>query len=297
MLLALDEDWEVWTAWYEDRLYGATRPLIEELELARVLIPNEDWDKGAKHVNGLIAELEADFRATPPPQRPAIIQAAYREDDRLHLDPPPPPSARDAPQANRQRDAWAAHDEQLAGLEILDPGRTSPAFGRALKCYCDALGENFDSLNIIALGVHGARLDAFAARADDLFLEDAASEFVALAAAHGLFIGQFPEWLAYVDDTSGDPTAAMVEAAANVVGSIKDAPELIGEDVENAATLIAEAAAPPLAADLAARPPVIVQRELLRSVGYIASALFQPLVAYAREIGSALKEESLEGAK
>lgn len=66
VLLAFDEDWQVWTGWYEDRLRGAdhpdSRPLIEDLELKRSLIPDEEWHQGPKHVNAMIAELEAEYR-------------------------------------------------------------------------------------------------------------------------------------------------------------------------------------------------------------------------------------------
>lgn len=65
-LLSQDENWQVWTDWYEDRLRGfddpQSRPLIEALERERVLIPNEDWEKGAAHVNAIIAELEEKYR-------------------------------------------------------------------------------------------------------------------------------------------------------------------------------------------------------------------------------------------
>ncbi len=152
-LLALDEDWWVWTDWYEDRLYGSEhgRPLIEELERGRVLIPDADWDKGPKHVNALIADLEAEFRAKTPPQRAAIIQVAYGPDDKLHLVSPPPPRARDDAQANRQRAAWVAHSERLAALENVEPGRNLPSFGHALEQYRAALGATFEAMNVSPL--------------------------------------------------------------------------------------------------------------------------------------------------
>ncbi len=50
-----DEDWEVWTAWYEERLYG--RLFNKALEEARVLIPGEIWEQGPKVVNAEIARL------------------------------------------------------------------------------------------------------------------------------------------------------------------------------------------------------------------------------------------------
>lgn len=54
-LLALGDDWEVWTDWYEARLRGG--PANEDLELARVLIADEIWDQGPKVVNAHIKAL------------------------------------------------------------------------------------------------------------------------------------------------------------------------------------------------------------------------------------------------
>jgi len=69
-LLARDQDWPVWTAWYDDILRGADaskrRRLIEELELKRVLIGDADWKQGPAHVNALIAALEAEYRVPVP---------------------------------------------------------------------------------------------------------------------------------------------------------------------------------------------------------------------------------------
>ena len=66
-LLELDEDWGVWTDWYDVRLRSADHPdsrrLIEELERERVLIPDEDWKKGPKHVNAIIAALEMEYNS------------------------------------------------------------------------------------------------------------------------------------------------------------------------------------------------------------------------------------------
>ena len=65
-LIGRDEHWQVWTEWYEDRLYGLGHvgncPVIEALEYERIRIPDEDWDKGPKHINALIAELEEKYR-------------------------------------------------------------------------------------------------------------------------------------------------------------------------------------------------------------------------------------------
>lgn len=51
----IDEHWDVWTDWIADRCKGA--PAIEALEVERALIPNDDWKKGQRHVNGLIKRM------------------------------------------------------------------------------------------------------------------------------------------------------------------------------------------------------------------------------------------------
>ena len=180
-------------------------------------------------------------------------------------------------------------------LEELDSGKNSPAFGRALNDYRAALGSVFEEINVIAIGVHGARFEAYAARADVLFLEDTASELVPLVAAHVLFVRQFDAWLDYVGDASGEPSAEIVEAAIVVARATRNEPEIFADDVSIPIGEFADAAEHPLAANPEDRPPLIVQRELLRSVGNIMSGLFAPLVAYAGDAGSAARKGLLEG--
>ena len=298
-LLALDEDWHVWTDWYDDRLRGADHPdsrsLIEELELERVLISNADWEKGPKHINGMIAALELEYRAKPPPQRSAIIEVEYGRDGKLHRRPSGLPTARNEAQEQRLREAWTAHSDQLATLEELDPGGNLPGLGSAMKHYRAALGSTYETMNVIALGVHGSTVEAHAARADELLLEDAAAELVGLAATHGLFIRQFDTWLDYVSDASGEPTAKLVEHGCGFARSTRDASEIIADDVSIPIGVLADAAEQPLGSNIEERPPQIVERELLRSVGNILSGLFAPLVDFARDTGSAARKGSLRG--
>ncbi len=68
-LLAVGEDWDVWTTWYEARLRGD--PAIEELEIARATIPDEIWNQGPAVVNKEIKRLiELHTRTAPPPDPP-----------------------------------------------------------------------------------------------------------------------------------------------------------------------------------------------------------------------------------
>jgi hypothetical protein len=57
MMLAMGDGWGFWVDWYENALEG--RPQDLELLTEVALIPSEDWEKGAEHVNGLIAEIVA----------------------------------------------------------------------------------------------------------------------------------------------------------------------------------------------------------------------------------------------
>ncbi|NKB60193.1 MAG: hypothetical protein GKS00_28135 [Alphaproteobacteria bacterium] len=300
-LLSLDEDWQVWTNWYDDRLRGgihaASRELIEALELKRVLIEDEDWKKGPKHVNAIIAALEADYRAQTPAQRPAIIEVEYGADGILHRRPSRPPEARDETQEQRLRDAWIAHAAQLAALEALNPGQNAPALAGTMRLYREALGAAYEDMNVIALGVHGDSLQAHAARADDRLLEDAAGALVGMAAAHGLFVRQFDAWLDYLNDATPEPSDERVEAAADLARSARDVPELIGDDVTEPLNDLADAAMPPLAADPADRPPPAVQREFLRSLGNVLSGLYTPFVDLAHEARGEARAGMLEGVR
>jgi hypothetical protein len=67
-----DENWQVWTDWYEARLKGA--PFTAELEKTRALLPNELWKKGPKEVNAEIARLIEEHSAPKlPPDLTAPI--------------------------------------------------------------------------------------------------------------------------------------------------------------------------------------------------------------------------------
>jgi hypothetical protein len=71
-LLAENDDWWVWTDWYEARLNGRPPP-EEALEVARVMIEQEIWRQGPRAVNGrierLIEQYEGRTKPRPRPRR------------------------------------------------------------------------------------------------------------------------------------------------------------------------------------------------------------------------------------
>lgn len=302
----VDGRWEVWIEWYEDRLIGAgqSRPVIEELEIARVLIPDEEWEQGPGHANKLIQDLEDQYRPVDPDledqrdipaQRPAVIEVQEGDDGRLERKAPDPPHLDDEAREQRLRAAWAAHDQALSALQALNPGRNEPGLTHALAAYREAMGATFDDLNVIALGTHGERLIAYTVRIDDLLIGSGAAELAALVALHGLFVRQFEEWRQYIGDGRPDPTPEVVAAAAAIARETKNFPNLFSGELIDVAVELAEAATLPLTADPADRLPRAVTLGVVDSDINILSGLATQVPRYLRDAGGRARKGSLDG--
>jgi TIR domain len=74
-LHAMNQDWQVWTTWYEDRLEGSVRD--EERELAYVRIDSNLWDQGSAVVNAEIKRL-VETRTSPTPS-PSVIPETFNK--------------------------------------------------------------------------------------------------------------------------------------------------------------------------------------------------------------------------
>ena len=63
-LLSANEDWGVWTSWYEQRLRADTT--TQDTEIARVTIDDRIWGSGVKALNAHLKELltSAEFLKT-----------------------------------------------------------------------------------------------------------------------------------------------------------------------------------------------------------------------------------------
>ena len=72
-------------------------------------------------------------------------------------------------------------------------------------------------------------------------------------------------------------------------------PKLISDDIAISINCLADVAERPVAANLEDRPPKIVERELLRSVGNVLSGMRSPFLDYARDAKSAAKKGNLSG--
>merc|ERR1711879_994527 len=100
-----------------------------------------------------------------------------------------------------------------------------------MERYETALGDDFDALKIIALGMQGKKLEAYAETASDRFLEDVQSEIKGLAAAHALFIRQFAKWRRYIENSEPDPSAEQLDEALAFAKQIDEFDDIIADDV------------------------------------------------------------------
>ena len=58
-MLSDDVDWNFWVRWYEASMEGEPMNWVMSKRIA--LIAPKDWERGPLHVNGLVAEIEAEF--------------------------------------------------------------------------------------------------------------------------------------------------------------------------------------------------------------------------------------------
>lgn len=289
-LLSLNENWQVWTNWYEDRLVGGPRPngrlVIEALERERVLIPGEDWEKGAAHVNALIVEMEKRYRMPEPPvQSPAEIMLQVGDDDKVHIQPHPLTS-RDAAQDKCWHNAWDGLRDAVEDFVHYVPEGNNRVLDRAVRRYQEALSSHFENLNVIKLGQTGNRLSELLQRAKDELMDDVAAELAALLVNHNNFIKQVPEWRDYQKDADTGVAKSDVDFAREVVDQLDDQGDLLDDDVIEEfmayADFLFDDYVPQGDDKSVVSDPVVV--DFVRSVGNLLSVVAKPVVDYARKV-------------
>ena len=257
-LIEADEGWDVWIDWYEARLHGHPEP-NEALEVARVLIPDADWERGPVYVNRVIAGLmEKHAPKSPvPPSLPDPLPSPVSfeiRDGAVHKAPPPTPAPPDERRAGAES-AWMALRELLADLAESSAGQNHPRIGRMLDRCRAAFGDEFQQMDVVMLGVHASRLDQMARRVDEILMPEDAANLVAFNAQLELFLGQFPEWSEYargIADRFGSDEAEQkaVSDASDAVRAIQnESPNLLAPDAVDALTALEEDATPETDAD------------------------------------------------
>ncbi|WP_167730257.1 hypothetical protein [Terasakiella sp. SH-1] len=241
-LLGLDENWQVWTQWYEDRLISGPkpngRPVYYPLEKERVLIPDEDWEKGPAHVNGLIARIEERYRGISEPsgQQAASLEFERKPNGKIGRQPLQPQKAEDEEQAEIWREAWEGIRFSFDDLLEMQPARNLPRLQPILKRYDRALSQDFDDMSVVQLGQMGQRLLELLNRNTDMLSDDVTGEISALLASHHDFIRQMPRWQKFLAARNDDIGKEDVALSLTLGHQSIEEPEMLekeaAEDVE-----------------------------------------------------------------
>ena len=247
-LLAIpDENWQVWTDWYDDRLKG--HPANEQHELARALLPNELWQQGPKVVNARIAEILAQKEEppplTPPPKIPATRPGALEPEwveGRLVL----PASLR---RPSRLDELAALRNQLLRLAEALD---AEANIDPRIRIYLRQIAANVPEkaptqLQVFQIGHDLAAITGYAATVTAEWPELLAQRYHAMAIAFDRTMRKFPRWVAFLRNSPKKheeqvDAAKLGEVVASMGAALRDdiAKERISEEIPEAYELLTQ---------------------------------------------------------
>lgn len=321
-LLATNEDWDVWTDWYEARLAGK-RPWRQSLEIARATLPDDLWKQGPKEVNAeikrLIAAEKAKSRRKPeepnalemavdvPPIRPAAIEPTVR-DGRIVL-PSTPAMSATAPEV--LGDALGVLREEM--LELADLLGEVPNIdqrpARLLRQIAETIPADAPPQAVLfRIGHRYEVLAALSGTVDQEWEATLTARFGALIRHYERVVRQFPRWREFVrtadsdDLTIADLDRAPPSVAAESLAAQLDAAELLSDagagvvapEVAKSLDDLAAMAGPELppeetvthSASVLARSRLLAA-DTLESIGNILKWMAEPML---RWLGSAKAE-------
>ena len=203
-----------------------------------------NWKKHSEVHDEWFDKFENNISNALPDPLPSPVSFEIR-DGAVHKAPHSTPAPPDERRADAES-AWAALKELLADLAESSAGQNNPSIDRVLNRCRSAIGDEFQQLDVIMLGVHASRFDQIALRVDEILMPEDAANLVAFNAQLGLFLGQFPEWSEYVHgiaDHFGSDEAeqkAVSDASDAVRAMREDAPNLLAPDAVDALTGLEE---------------------------------------------------------
>jgi hypothetical protein len=232
-LLAANQDWDVWTDWYEARLRG--KPSNKKFEIGRSTIPDETWRQGPATVNAEIKKLKRpppprkkkEPKPPPPPKipppRPAALEPIW-SDGMLTL-----PTA---PAETSDSEALAAALTVLrsATNELADDAEVELSdFDKRPVSYLRRIAERIPDHppaqdELFQLGHMKEELVNYAKVVDEQWPEHLMARFHALTLLFDRTVRQSPKWRAFVRNANKDRlTAEQASETPNVAQVMADA--------------------------------------------------------------------------
>ncbi|MGQ0445343.1 MAG: hypothetical protein ACT4O2_09515 [Beijerinckiaceae bacterium] len=219
-LRAENQDWEVWTEWYDARLEG--RRSNKKLEIARATIANNIWGQGPAAVNAEIKRLienhkrkgrtNKDPKPSPvpeiPPQRPAALEPIW-SDGILVL--PPMPARTDG---DKRANAAALKALRAELIELADDVEAEKSnFDKRAAAYLRHIAERIPNRpppqhELFRLAHAKEVLQAYNSTVNDQWPEHLAARYHALTLHFDRTVRQFPKWREFVRNADKDRLTA-----------------------------------------------------------------------------------------
>jgi hypothetical protein len=261
LLMDADENWEVWTEWYEARLKG--RKANQEMELARALTDSEVWQLGPRIANSSIKQSikmhsnrrkkrssakETEALATVPEQSPASLQPIW-EQGRLTL--PQRPATADIGEASFAAALLTLGSQVREFVEAIDDEQN---IDRRFISFIEAVAERIPSeqstqAELFRLGHQEEVLKRYGKTVDEQWPDFLASRYHALLSQFDLTMRQSVVWREFKyhgtkHHLSPGQLAAAGVAAMHVAKVLRepDAAELVDPVIPQSLEQLAQAA-------------------------------------------------------
>jgi len=160
-LVTIQQNWLVWTTWYDDRLDGRVRN--EERELAYVRIEEALWNQGPAKVNAEIkrrieefdAEIKRRWIEEIPEQEPLATRFGVNSQGLIDVVPDPPAHGTEADAL--QREYYEEIRFKAQALVALGPNQLGDLTGRAIR-FREGLKDRIEDVSITSLWSRGNTL-------------------------------------------------------------------------------------------------------------------------------------------
>ncbi len=214
--LPLEDGWQVWIDWYEDRLKGVSDP--EEVELVYATVPAEKWEEGPAAANAWIKAWLDELARKPwqvekkpepqkplavPPKLPAAIEPIIR-DGKIALPEAPGAADLDGASLGAALDALRAQILELAA-DLDGEGNIDKRVPVYLRSLADKLPQAQPSQAELFLVAHEQEtLQDYGRTVAAEWPALPAGRFLAVTRAFDRTVRQFPQWRAFKQNAAKD---------------------------------------------------------------------------------------------